>query len=877
MIEKKKLTPEQDFAADPSKNIWVQANAGTGKTSVLTERLLRILFRSNNIENTGILCLTYTNAAAGEMRNRILKSLREWALASDDDLKILLAGISKNKTISNDDIVRARGVFFTYIDNPDLLKIKTIHGFCEEILHRFPIEAGLSPAWSLVSDTAQHLLMRDAFECMIHSATDPKVGDAFARIVNRISEYSVDDLLDILGGQYSKIFMINDIDKYREYFVEKIKDFLNLNTGYVPDKSGVIPGKILQMTLDAINGQKNDKKTLNDIVKTTKQYIEKTIDFEEYAALYVTEKGTLKTRGFTGCDFLLQEGQRVYEILEYETNVDILKDTVALFDLAVAFTKKYLNIKHEKNVLDFEDLILYTWRLFSEPETMGWILSQLDVSLNHILVDEAQDTSPMQWNILRLLVGDFFTDGQTTENVRSLFVVGDSKQSIYAFMGADAKEFAASRDSIKKQIEQNLREIHNVSLAQSFRSLSSILYVVDMFFDNGYVIEQTDFENNKHVVMRKKDGPGLVEIHKLVSKKDTGIDRLGYVKQIVNKIKDVIDSGVQPKDIMVLLQKRKPFAAPLISELKKCNIDVAGSDRIVLPDFPAIRDMMNLVRFCLNPDDDYRLCCVLKSPLYRLSERDIYNICSMRNQINSWRLVEDGIKEKTSVFETLKDMRSDIYSDLCLIKTWADSMGPYSFFSNVLRNNNMRQKMISALGTQIIDPLEEFMTICLAYERTQTGTLKYFLKWFVTGKSEIKRDMDSSSGVRVVTVHGSKGLEAPVVFLVDTVGTPETEKILPIPIKKHQIYPTPWLWIAHKTSVSGPYTIAKDCFDSVRIAEYYRLLYVAMTRARNELYIYGFTQNTTISEISWHAMLWNILNGLPNIEKKQDTIRIIHE
>jgi len=186
--------------------------------------------------------------------------------------------------------------------------------------------------------------------------------------------------------------------------------------------------------------------------------------------------------------------------------------------------------------------------------------------------------------------------------------------------------------------------------------------------------------------------------------------------------------------------------------------------------------------------------------------------------------------------------------------------------------------MIAALGAQIIDPLEEFMTICLAYERTQPGTLREFIKWFITGGSEIKRDMDASSGVRVVTVHGSKGLEAPVVFLIDTVRTPESNQI--IPLLGHEsanaVHPTTWLW-SPRVCDSERLKQAADIAKDAGISEYYRLLYVAMTRARDRLYIYGYTPYKNAPEIAWHTQLWNVLGAPRGIDENTDIIRITND
>lgn len=865
MAKKHNLSPEQDKAANPLENIWVQANAGTGKTSVLTQRLLRILFRTPDCGTSGILCLTYTNAGAGEMRNRILAALRKWAMSSDEELVDLLDGVATHSPITADDISHARKIFFQYIDRPDILKIKTIHGFCEEILHRFPLEAGLSPSWSLVSDAAQRVLLQESFQHMINSPTgDTKIHDAFAHITNRVSETYLDDLLKILSEQYKLFFQIKDIVNYRNQFIETTKKLLNIQNEPI-DR---FDHKNLLNIIDiASNEQKTAKKPaahLNEIINLTKQYIDTTIDFEEYKTAYLTSAGTPKST-VSKKEYLTAEQERVYNLDQQITNYTLFQDTVALFDLAAAFATEYKHIKHTKNLLDFEDLILYTRQLFSSPDTMGWILSQLDISLSHILVDEAQDTSPIQWDILRALAGDFFTDGDTAKSQHSLFVVGDTKQSIYGFQGADPSAFATSRDTIAAHIQNNLRTIQEIPLTQSFRSTKAILGTVDKFFGDPNICTQTGFHNNPHKCFRT-NADGLVEIHKLISKQDSDTTVQQYTKQIAEKIKNIIDDGkYAAKDIMVLVQQRNPMAAPLTNELKRLNIDVAGSDRIVLPNYPAIRDMLNLTRWCLNHSDDYSLCCVLRSPFFSMNQEQIFNICKTRNNTNKQR---PDTQAPITIFETLANTHPDTHATLTRIADMATHMAPYSFFTTILNTNNVRQNFISALGQQITDPLEEFLTICLAYERTQPGTLRHFIKWFITGDSEIKRDMDAANGVRIVTVHGSKGLEAPVVFLIDTIHTPKKASIIPLDKS-----PTPqWIWSPKSSNSNTLNTLSEPTLQE-QLAEHYRLLYVAMTRARDELYIYGYTPHKNPPTDAWHTKLWDTLAN----NQTTDYIRITND
>ncbi|MBR5153185.1 MAG: UvrD-helicase domain-containing protein [Alphaproteobacteria bacterium] len=865
MTDKPKLSLDQDRAANPTNNVWVQANAGTGKTSVLVQRLLRILFRSSDCSKSGILCLTYTNAGAGEMRNRILKALRTWAVSTDTELAELLDGVSLNHPVTKADIEHARQIFFYYIDHPDILKIKTIHGFCEEILHRFPLEAGISPSWSLVSDAAQRVLLAETFEHLINSPkTDDRTNAAFAHIVGRVSEKSMSDLLNILSDQYKQFFTINDRVKYREYFVDTTRKYLDIDN--VPQME--ISASELQNIIDSVESDQNHikkpTKTLNELVRITKQFINNTVDFEEYKFAYLTGSFTPIVT-VSKRDYLVPEQQRVYAVHQYNANKKMFEDTVALFDLSSAFADEYLAQKRLRNLLDFDDLILYTRKLFSNRETMGWVLSQLDLSLSHILVDEAQDTSPMQWDILRMLAGDFFADGDTTGHTHSMFVVGDTKQSIYGFQGADPHAFAASRTEIASQLENSMRTICEIPLAQSFRSTAPILETVDRFFSDAGVIELSGFVNNTHKCFRVND-VGAVEIHKLAAKQaDDGTETTveQYIERIANKIESMIKSGkCTPADIMILVQKRHPMASPLLKALKRKNIDVAGSDRVVLPDFPAIRDLLNLTRFCINPSDDYSLCCVLKSPLFYLTEVDIFNLCNERNNQNLSNKDDTKKSRQVTIFDILLTMYPKIHTRMIEIIKWSKYMAPYTFFSNVLDTDGTRQKFISALGRQVIDPLEEFMTICLAYERTQPGLLYQFIKWFITGGSEIKRDMDASSGVRIVTVHGSKGLESKVVFLIDTIHTPKAERVLPIPSDDYPI----WLWTARGEG-SEKYKSAAALSRESQMAEYYRLLYVAMTRARDELYIYGHTPNKNTTPDSWHAHLWRVFTG-ENLENR---------
>ncbi|MCL1902258.1 MAG: UvrD-helicase domain-containing protein [Alphaproteobacteria bacterium] len=841
-----KLSSAQARACDPNVNVWVQANAGTGKTSVLVQRLLRILFRST--QASGILCLTYTNAGAMEMQNRVLAALREWAHADDDALREILSGIAHNNPPNDVDLAAARAIFYEYIDNPQMLKIRTIHGFCEEILRRFPIEAEVKPAWNLISGADQTRLQKAVFQELINSRGDAQLNSAFARISDQVSEYSIDDLLGILTGQYKRFFKLNNNFNNRKQFIDTIEKYLKLssaaNDEFWSESAAARHLQILKLIDADIASSKKPAGYLSKARDAVKKIIKGPCDFDEYKSAFLTATGT-KIANVAKKDYMAAEQDLVYAANQENINRDIFENTAALYDLTAAFAQKYRETKINRGVLDFDDLILYTGKLFSDPETMGWVLSQLDTNLGHILVDEAQDTSPEQWEILNALTTDFTTEGEARESPRTLFVVGDTKQSIYSFQGADPDVFAKSKESIGRQIKNDARQIVDVPLEQSFRSTRAILSAVDHFFDDVSITSLMGFTNNTHICFRKDD-PGLVELHpisKPAENQDSAAGRSEFIHQIAGKIESLLqDTQIRASDIMILVQRRHPFAAPLITELQKRGVKVAGSDRIRLPEFPAVRDLLNLVRFCVDTSNDYALACVLKSPMFRMTEAELYTLCHNRGN--------------DTLFSRVNMLIPDVYKKLQQIYALSD-LAPYSFFSRVLNNDDMREKMIAALGLQIIDPLEEFMTICLSYERTQPGGLYDFLEWFITGAAEITRDIDAAAGVRIVTTHGAKGLEAPIVFLIDTIRNPNTPSAIritePVAVDKDA-----FLWRGGATA-SDNFTIATDAKYQRQLAEYYRLLYVAMTRARDRLYIYGFNNTKEPPMDAWHTRLSAIL------------------
>lgn len=504
------LSQEQNIAANPFNNVWVQANAGTGKTTVLIQRLIRILFWSIKTKsyNVGILCLTFTNVAASEMKTRILKELQKIATKQDSELIKTLEIITDD--FDNADLEILKNMFYYYIDNQEILKIKTIHGFCEEILKSFPGEAGIPYNWSILNDTDKEELLQKAFNnAILYAPKTSELFRSFEHLTTIISEYSLTDFFELIKTRYSIFFNINDIVKYKAQFIEKIRNILNIDNNEVFELSKNELRNILKNVVMLQNTKKSPTNRLTKIVEDTKQYIENTINFEKYKENFLTREDEINK---TIKDELLQNiANDIYIINKNIKTKELYENTITLFNLSYAFYEEYRKIKLKLGVLDYDDLILYTKKLLNNPKHMGFVLSQLDYSIKHILVDEAQDTSSYQWEIIYLLINDFFSSSSNSfNNHKSLFVVGDIKQSIFSFQGAVPELFIASRDKINKTININKHKIKNIDLNTNFRSCKTILEAVDKIFNNQNIQKFSKIKNVFHKYVIEDNNTKLV-------------------------------------------------------------------------------------------------------------------------------------------------------------------------------------------------------------------------------------------------------------------------------------------------------------------------------------------------------------------------------
>ncbi|HEY1613962.1 MAG TPA: double-strand break repair helicase AddA [Rhizomicrobium sp.] len=880
-------------AADPSVSAWVSAHAGTGKTYTLANRVARLLLE--DAKPAKILCLTYTKAAAAEMQGRLFDQLGKWSMLPDAELDAALqsigAGVQSEKSLR-----KARRLFADALETPGGLKIQTIHSFCQYLLARFPLEAGVTPAFDVLDEPTARELIDEAERRVLAraGANESPLADATAFLATQTDESRLKSLLDsALGGERRKLERLltrhgSDQDSLamavaRAHDTEPGANHEDFARQFCADMEAA------RHDLEAIarwleSGSVTDKR-LAEALKLAVTGGE----FELFQRVFFTTGGTrrkslaTKKLADTNPDLLaaFEEAANRFEAAENRCrNARAASLAQAALTLAQAALGEYTALKRARGVLDYDDLIAASLRLLARADAAAWVLFKLDGGLDHVLIDEGQDTSPEQWQIVRALTEEMFAgEGapRGDDAARTLFVVGDEKQSIFSFQGADPKQFEINRTHFASRAGEGLV---SVELSQSRRSAPEILRFVDAVFASDEAREGVSSHPVKHETVRLA-APGRVELWPTLKPMETAqldgwqrpIDLLSpsspvvrLAVQVATRIKGWTDGrtrlaghdrAIRPGDIMVLMPRREPFATELIRQLKQRDVPVAGADRIRLCEQIAVMDLVALGRFVLLPEDDLNLAALLRSPLLGFSEDDLYGLAQPR---------------KGSLWRELQMRREDLpasaaaHTFLSEMRTRADFAPPYEFYAHALSASGMRKRLLARLGIEASDAIDEFHALCLAYERFNTPSLEGFLHWLERADAEVKRDMERGRNeVRVMTVHGAKGLEADIVVLPDTTTLPDGGS-------RHAalLYDDDAAFFP----VSG--NAAPDCVTAVKEAakadalrEHRRLLYVALTRARDQLHICGFEGAHGVKDGSWYALMAPVAKAL-GIAVKQE-------
>lgn len=913
MIETDRHSPQHDAlkstvaaqadAADPTASAWVNANAGAGKTFVLTNRVLRLLLSGTPPER--ILCLTYTKAAAAEMSTRVFAQLAGWVTADKDDLIASLTELIGRPPLAPE-VALARTLFTRAIETPGGLKVQTIHAFCERLLQRFPLEAGVPPGFKILDDPKGREIKARAIDATLREATEhphTAIGKALTTVIRYAADKMFDDLLSKAIEQRSWLDAASRLKpgkKSDDY--SGAEAYLRAVLGIEPTASietlmtaraNVLADETLHALRDLLlSGGATDIKhaaTINDVLaapslRARGDYLADYLLTADHSAPRDKVMSVALSRREPGLDAQAKSAQSA--LLDIEQSLKclaMLDASAALYRLAGAVLHRYTDAKKASGALDFEDLIVSTTNLLATSDTTDWVLYKLDGGLDHILVDEAQDTSPSQWMIIAALAREFYSGSGARDCARTVFAVGDEKQSIYSFQGAAPEMFAEMGAAFARLAEAAAAPMRRVPLNLSFRTVAPVLQAVDRVFANSSRTPglTTSSDPIAHVAHRIGQA-GLVEIWPVISPDDVtpinAWDPLADTtprapaNRLAEQIAETIgtwletrehlpsqDRPIRAGDIMILVRKRHPFAVPMVAALKARGIPVAGADRVNLTDQIVVQDLLVLGDFLTLPEDDLALATILKGPIFGLDDDQLLVLAHARKG-TLWKSLLNAAETDAAfkpAAETLKRWRAK-----------ADFLPPFEFFSSVLDRDGARTAMLHRLGQEAADAIDEFLDLALAYDDGAPPSLTGFLADLRKHNREIKRDMDlQRDEVRIMTVHGAKGLEAPIVFLPDTcttsTGDSQATRLLTISVGADAGaaagLPDPIVWPVKGTSSLPIIQRAKAEKAESDARERNRLLYVAMTRARDRLYVAGFEGTRTRPENCWYDLIADAL------------------
>lgn len=841
-------TQAQVRAADPMASTWLSANAGSGKTRVLTDRVARLLL--SGVSPQHILCLTYTKAAASEMQNRLFKRLGEWAMLDQNQLRTALERLGLEQSLNDDVLREARRLFARAIETPGGLKIQTIHSFCAALLRRFPLEAGVSPQFVEMDDRAANRLRDDVLEAL-SSGSDTAAMDALAQyfpgddlggILQEIAKHR-----DAFGASAAEIWQLFDLpeDYAEDQLISDV--FLGTEAGLF---NTLIPAMRAGTKTDVANAEKLAR-LLPDLGSASAlPGLEALFLFGKSAKSpfgakigKFPNKAVLDT--LPGRDALEDLMRRVEDTRPKRLALAAARKTLALHQFAAGFLPEYDRRKRLHGWLDFDDLIIKARDLLTNPGVAEWVLYRLDGGIDHILVDEAQDTSPLQWQVVELLSREFTAgEGAHADTPRTIFVVGDKKQSIYSFQGADPDGFDRMRDTFAGRLRAAPVPLSVQQLEFSFRSAPAILNVVDTVFGEGRRAGMGD--SVLHRAFRQ-DLPGRVDLWPVTPKEEKPDDLPWYdpvnriapsaapvrlADDLAARIKEMIGAesliengerrDLRAGDVLILVRRRSTLFHEIICACKAAGLPVAGADRLKIGGELAVKDLTAMLAFLSTPEDNLSLAAALRSPLFGWDEARIYNLAAGRSEKYLWATLRARSDEFGAEHDMLQALRDE-----------ADYLRPFELLERILTRHDGRRKLIARLGEEAEDGIDALLAQALSYERSEIPSLTGFLGWLQSDEVEIKRELGSAGNrIRVMTVHGAKGLEAPVVILPDT-----NKHELRIRDEVLQSEGGQAMWKSASDQSPAQVTAALDHLRRKQEEERQRLLYVAMTRAEQWLIV----------------------------------------
>ncbi len=877
------MSPDpQRLAADPGLSAFVTANAGSGKTKTLIDRVARLLLAGAQPET--ILCVTYTKAAAAEMQRRLFLLLGDWSVCDDISLREALAKLEGTTPDAYDHrgLSKARALFASALETPGGLKIQTIHAFCEKLLRRFPLEAGVSPGFRVMDDAASAAIADAARKAVARHALKGEglVAEAYARFSVALDFGSFQSMFGAfesargrladyiarnggLAGAMDDVWSVCGFDEPTEPDALEAAVMAQLDRRAWTDCAQVLAlgTKTDQKNAAALRAiAANPAATLLDCLAAL--FTEKG---EGTPATWVAKTSGLKPREQLRM-FLLAEQDRLEQARDQMRAAQVAIDTGSALILANAYLTAYGIEKSSSGSLDFSDLIEKTRDLVASRPMAAWVLFKLDGGIDHILVDEAQDTAPEQWEIVRALTEEFFSGaGAPTVRERlerNMFVVGDEKQSIYSFQGARPELLIQEFEFHKDRATGAGFRFERVDLLTSWRSTPQVLRFVDAAFAPaelaGAVLPRVEVEPIVHTAVRTDHGcvdlwplerEEKTEIHDAwdapLDQESEGSANKRLAEKIASEIAALIarGDGVFDKDmrqwrpatagdVLILVRRRKALFEEILRALKHRKIPVAGADRLALSEHIVFDDLVAIARFAQFPSDELTLAALLRSPFCDLSDDSLYALAKGRGRENLIAVLHRR-QDETPEWRAAAEL-------LTWVRDAARTHRPFELYSRLLglrdgAGRSMRQRLLGRLGSEAEDALDEFLAQVLAAENRGVEDLESLAATFASLDITVKREMESGRDeVRVMTAHGAKGLEAPIVFLPETTLS-RTARGSPLLATQEGGF----LWSASKAGDCEASGQAREWRAKKDEDEAYRLLYVALTRARDRLVLCG--------------------------------------
>jgi ATP-dependent helicase/nuclease subunit A len=879
-------------ASNPAVSAFVSANAGSGKTHVLVQRVIRLLLAGVPPEK--ILCITFTKAAAANMAERVFSTLGHWVKLSDAalDAAMIEAGIARPDPKLR---LRARELFACALETPGGLKVQTIHALCTRLLQQFPFEANVPARFTVLDDRDQTEMMERASLVVMLDASrapDSPIGRALQAAMANAADVTFKEVVREACLSRDHFMAWTDAVGAAEIAAAQVSVSLGIraNDGIEDVEREIVDGPNLPRSRweEIARALDTGAKTERDNADRLRAALPAAgaAQVDEYLGMFLTESDRTPRKSVLTKNFIRDnpaigsrieaEASRLGPLIEKRRAVTTRDRTEALLHIAVAVAASYRREKQERGLLDYDDLIDKTLALLSSGAS-GWVHYKLDRGVDHVLIDEAQDTSPRQWDIIVHLIAEFTSGAGARDGVRrTVFAVGDEKQSIFSFQGAAPREFDARRWELKRKFEGAGLKFESVPFTYSFRSGHAILKSVDHVFRDETIYSSIHAEKIHPLHEALPDaGPSQIDLWEL-SAADDKQDIEGWrapfdgmpvtsaevklSKRIQTEIRRLVAGGTMTGrsgnrrrlsygDVLVLVRRRGNLFDAVIQALKRAHIPVAGADRLKLTEHIAIIDLMNLADALLLPQDDLALAIVLKSPLFNLTEEELFALAWNR---------KGSLRDALTADAAANGKFKDAVDRLAECDRRRRTETPFALYAWLLGGDNGRARILRRLGQEANDALDEFLELALSYEKKAPASLQGFMAWLRAADTEVKRDMEiKRDEVRVMTVHGAKGLEAPVVIMADTTTSPtDTQRLRLIHLPQGNGGKVV-VWAGRKAEDPSSVADARDAMLEETEHEYRRLLYVAMTRAADRLIVAGCMpgNRSNVRDNSWYDLV----------------------